>query len=200
MADWNTRFASDTYLFGTRPTAFLTAHAGLIPPGGRALCVAEGEGRNAVYLAQQGCHVTGFDVAPNALDKARRLAASADVALELHVSSLDDWDWTQRFDLVLGSFLQFVPPDGQPALFDRLKGALAPGGRLFLHGYTPEQVAYGTGGPPDPAHMYTEDLLRRHFGGLRLLRLASYETTLDEGPGHSGRSALIDLIAEAPTG
>jgi hypothetical protein len=79
-----------------------------------------------------------------------------------------------------------------------LQRTLAPGGRLLLHGYTPEQVAYGTGGPPDPENMYTEAALRDAFGGMRLLRLSSYEKHLEEGEGHSGRSALIDLIADAP--
>lgn len=99
---------------------------------------------------------------------------------------------------MVGVFIQFVGPEGRTALFDGIRRALAPGGRLMLHGYTPEQVALGTGGPGRRENMYTEEMLRDSFADLQVLRLASYEKVLREGTGHSGRSALIDFIADAP--
>lgn len=195
---WDERFGTKEYLFGTEPAAFLRDNVGLVPPGARTLCIAEGEGRNAVFLAGLGCQVTAFDASAVGLDKARNLAGARGVQLALHHATIEDWDWSQPFDLVVGVFIQFVGPEGRTALFDGIRRALAPGGRLMLHGYTPEQVALGTGGPGRRENMYTEDMLRDSFADLQVLRLASYEKVLREGTGHSGRSALIDFIADAP--
>jgi len=196
---WDSRYDREDYVFGTEPAVFLTDHAGMIPPGARVLTVAEGEGRNAVWLAARGCHVTGFDGSPVALDKARRLAAARGVTVDLHEGDITTWDWAaERYDLVVAVFIQFLPPAARGPVFAGLKRALAPGGRLMLTGYTPEQVGYGTGGPPNPDFMYTEALLLDAFGDLQVRRLARYEKILKEGPGHDGRSALIDLIADAP--
>ena len=197
--DWNTRFDTPDYVFGTRPSGFLTAHAGMIPPGARTLCIADGEGRNSVWLARQGCDVTAFDISPNAIAKAERLARQAEVAPRFVVSTIEDWNWdAPGYDLVVAIFFQFLSPAERTEVFAGLRRALLPGGRLMLHGYTPKQVEYGTGGPGNPANMYTEDMLREAFSDLRILRLDGYEKELDEGRGHSGRSALIDLIADAP--
>lgn len=197
--DWDTRYATKTYLFGTEPSGFLTAHAGLVPKGARALCIADGEGRNSVWLARMGCEVTAFDGSPNALAKAQALADEAGVTARFEQATVEEWDWSGRqFDLVVGIFIQFAPPALRAQMFSGMRQALAPGGRLMLHGYTPKQVDYKTGGPSNPDFMYTDGLLRDAFGDLSLLRLDSYEKDLSEGAGHSGRSALIDLIADAP--
>lgn len=196
---WNDRFDTQDYVFGTAPAGFLTAHAGLIPSHARTLCVADGEGRNSVWLAQQGCAVTGFDLSPNAIAKAETLARTAGVTPQLHVSTIEDWDWdAARYDLVVAIFIQFAPPEFRARIFANLRRALAPGGRLMLHGYTPKQVDYGTGGPRNRDFMYTEPLLREAFADMTILRLDSYEKHLEEGRGHSGQSAQIDFIADAP--
>ncbi|MBV6637027.1 MAG: class I SAM-dependent methyltransferase [Mameliella sp.] len=195
---WDNRFATEEYVFGTAPSGFLTAHAGLIPPGARTLCIADGEGRNSVWLAQQGCDVTAFDLSPNAIAKAEKLAKKAGVAPDFNVSTIEDWDWSRTYDLVVAVFFQFLSPEERAPVFAGLRRALAPGGRLMLHGYTPKQVDYGTGGPGNPDNMYTAEMLRAAFPDLTLLRLAEYEQDLNEGAGHKGRSALIDLIGDAP--
>ena len=197
MTDWDTRYDRDGYLFGTEPARFLTAHRGLIPDGARTLCVADGEGRNAVWLAQQGCRVTAFDLSDVALRKAGKLAEDRSVEVDFRQADITRYDWqAERYDLVVAIFFQFLTPAQRGPVFDGLKAALAPGGRLMLHGYTPEQVEFGTGGPPHAENMYTEALLAEAFGDLRILRHAAYEAVIEEGEGHAGRSALIDLIAE----
>lgn len=197
-AFWDGRYDRPDYLFGTDPAAFLTAHPGLVPPGARTLVVADGEGRNGVWLARQGCAVTAFDPSAVALRKARALADRAGVDLDLHQSDVDGWDWSGDYDLVVAVFIQFAPPDMRARLFAGMRAALRPGGRLMLHGYAPGQIALGTGGPGKVEHLYTPALLAESFSGFRILRLAEYEADLDEGTGHSGRSALVDLIADAP--
>ncbi|WP_425070594.1 class I SAM-dependent methyltransferase [Sagittula sp. S175] len=198
--DWNAKFDRDDYLYGTEPTAFLRDNAGLIPRTGTALSVAEGEGRNACFLARQGLSVTAFDGAPNALAKARKLADSHGVPLALHEADIAHWDWdATQYDLVVAIHWQFTPPALRDATFAGLKRALKPGGRLMLSGYSLAQLDNASGGPRHPDHLYTEDLLARAFEDLHILRLASYDKVLTEGPGHTGRSALIDLIADKPS-
>lgn len=195
--DWDARFDRPDYLFGTAPAAFLSDHAGLFRPGARVLAVADGEGRNSVWAARQGCEVTAFDASGVALEKARRLAAQAGVSVAFHEADIMGWDWSRRFDIVLAVFIQFMGPAPRAAIFAGLRRAVAPGGLLLLHGYTPAQLAHGTGGPRAEENLYTPELLREAFGDMTLLRLSEYEKVLSEGAGHAGRSALIDLIARS---
>ena len=193
---WEDRYRNEgDYLFGTEPARFLTENPWLARPGKRALSVADGEGRNSVELARRGMQVTAFDLSPTAVDRARALASKAGVALDTQVSDWAGWDWSASYDLVMGIFIQFITPEERPARFADLARAVAPGGRLVLHGYLPEQVALGTGGPSDPAQMWTPDMLREAFAGFRIERLAAYERDVQEGRGHSGRSALVDFVA-----
>lgn len=192
---WNDRFSGEDYLFGTEPADFLRRVAPDLPRG-RILSVADGEGRNSVWLAGQGHQVTAMDGSEVGVAKARRLAAARGVAVDFHVADIAAWDWTaQSYDAVLGVFIQFAGPELRTQLFDGMKTALRPGGLLLLHGYTPGQLAHGTGGPRAVENLYTEDLLRRAFADLEILTLTSYEAEISEGLGHSGRSALIDLVA-----
>ena len=196
---WDERYSSPEYVFGTDAAAFLTRHAHLLAPDATALVVADGEGRNSVFLAEQGLRVTATDISPVGVDKARRLAAERRVEVDFRVADVLTWDWEpDAYDLVVAVFIQFLSPEQRPGVFAGLARTLAPGGQLLLHGYRPEQVALGTGGPPDPSHMYTEDLLRDAFGHLEVEVLESYEATLTEGAGHAGPSALIDLVARKP--
>ncbi|WP_102226032.1 SAM-dependent methyltransferase [Acidimangrovimonas sediminis] len=193
---WNDRYASDAYLFGTEPAAFLRAEAERIPPGSRVLMVADGEGRNSVYLAGLGHEVTAMDGAPNAVAKARKLAAARGVTVEFHVADIGTWDWTpEAYDAVAAIFIQFVGPEARRAVFEGIRRTLRPGGILLLHGYTPKQLDYGTGGPKAVENLYTEDQLRAELPGFEIDRLEAYEAHVDEGEGHSGQSALIDFVA-----
>lgn len=196
---WNDRFAGPGYLFGTEPTAFLVDHAAYIKPGAKALAVADGEGRNSVYLAGQGAEVTAFDSSDNALAKARALAEARGVQVEYRHGDISHWHWApEAYDLVVGIFIQFTPPPQRAEVFAGMIRTLAPGGTLMLHGYTPQQLAYGTGGPRAVENLYTEALLRESFGALDIRELRAYEREVDEGAGHSGMSALIDLVAVKP--
>ena len=114
------------------------------------------------------------------------------------LADLDGWDWARVFDVVAGIFIQFVGPEERSRLFTRIDRALKPGGILLLHGYAPRQVGYGTGGPPFVENMYTLPLLRQAFAGYDVLRAEDFDAEVDEGRGHSGRSALIDFVARKP--
>jgi SAM-dependent methyltransferase len=196
---WNRRFDRPDYLFGTAPNRFLAAQAHRLRPGLRALSIADGEGRNAVWLAEQGLQVRAIEISPVAVDKARRLAAERGVAPEFEVTDLLAWPWPRAaFDVIAAIFFQFAAPAERLRLFDAIIAALAPGGLLILQGYTPRQIEYATGGPPFPENMYTAPLLREAFAALDILHLEEHEDMLAEGSGHLGRSALIDLVAARP--
>lgn len=196
---WDRRYAQPDYLFGTEPNAFLARQIGRLQPGWRALAVADGEGRNGVWLAEQGLSVRSIDSSAVAQDKARSLARARGVEMEVDLVDLDAWTWPQaEFDLVAAIFIQFAPPDLRARLFADMARALKPGGLLLLEGYRPEQIAYGTGGPSLPQNLYTEALLREAFADLEILDLLAYDAEIHEGAGHHGRSALIDLVARRP--
>ena len=196
---WNERYGADGFLFGTRPNAFLASCEPLLQGARTALCVADGEGRNSVWLARQGLAVTAFDFSPVAVDKARRLAAQAGVEVDYRIESVDRWNWDEkRYDIVVAIFVQFATPPMRRRMFDGFLRTLAPGGRLILQGYRPEQLRNGTGGPPQVEHLYTEELLRDAFSSLEIVHLASHDDTITEGSGHDGLSALIDLVARRP--
>lgn len=193
---WNTRFGAPEYIFGTSPNAFLASQAHRLKRGQRALSVADGEGRNSVWLAEQGLEVSAFDFSPVGVEKARRLAASRGVKVRHEAASVYGYAWPENaFDVVVAIFVQFADPKMRGFLFERMAQALKPGGLLLIEGYTPKQLEFGTGGPKQVENMYTEALLRQAFGGFDVLELREYEEELDEGGAHRGPSAVIDLVA-----
>ena len=195
-AQWNKRFAAEHYLFGREPNAYLRSHAALLAPGGSVLCVADGEGRNSVWLARQGFQVDAFDIAEAGVAKARALAAEAGVSVAYTVTDCDRWAWAEAsHDAVVAVFIQFADPVMRARLFAHMVRALKPGGVLILQGYTPKQLDYKTGGPGVLSHLYTAELLREAFAALQIVELTEYEAELNEGVQHAGRSALVGLVA-----
>ena len=193
---WNERYSQPEFFFGKEPARFLRTHEKYLTPGKTALAVADGEGRNSVFMAQKNMQVTAFDYAPNALAKARDLAQKNNVTVNFCLSDIESWLWNENtYDLVVAIFIQFIGPKARKNLFAKMKKTLKPGGIILLHGYTPKQIEFATGGPKTVENLYTSAQLRADFQDMELLTLNAYETKVDEGKGHSGMSALIDLIA-----
>jgi len=192
---WDARFAGDDYIFGTAPNVFLAAQRPRLTAGSRALCVADGEGRNSVWLALQGLAVTAFDIAPRGAEKARALAARSGVSVDYRVAGIEDWLWTDgTFDVVAAIFVQFAAPAARERMFAGMLQTLKPGGVLLLQGYTPRQLQYRSGGPPNAEHLYTPELLRQAFAGHEIVELREHDDTLAEGTQHVGMAALIDCV------
>lgn len=199
MSFWDERFSQPDYVFGEAPNAFLARQSDRLKGYRTALSIADGEGRNGVWLAEQGLAVTSMDASPVGLDKARKLAEKRGVVLDMQLADIADYAWPDAsFDVVVGIFFQFASPPLREAIFSGMIKALAPGGLLLLEGYGPKQIEYKTGGPRILENLYTEELLREHFGSLDIVELRAYDAEIDEGSGHSGLSALVDLVARKP--
>lgn len=193
---WNQRYSGEAFFYGTGPNAFLASQAHLLRPGQRALAVADGEGRNGVWLARQGLDVTAVDFSPVAVAKARRLAEQCGVTVRHENADLFDWDWGEnRFDVIAAIFIQFAAPAERRILHDAMRQALKPGGLLILQGYRPKQLEYKTGGPSSAENLYTADTLREEFAAMEILHLREHDDEIREGEGHCGMSALVDLVA-----
>lgn len=193
---WNQRYSGGEFFYGTAPNAFLVSQAHLFKPGQSVLAVADGEGRNSVWLARQGLEVTAVDFSPVAVEKARKLADRNGVTVRHEIGDLFDWNWPEsRFDAVVAIFIQFVGPVRRRVLHDRMMKALKPGGLLILQGYRPKQLEYRTGGPSSAENLYTAEMLGVEFAGMEMLHLAEHDDDICEGEGHCGKSALVDLVA-----
>lgn len=202
-AMWSQRYrdAGEELLFGSEPNRYLRQHANLLPKAGTVLCVADGEGRNSVWLAKQGFKVEATEISAVAVEKARRLAERSGVDVAYRIEDILAWDPPRgAYDAVVAVFIQFAAKTEQAKLFRQLKEALRPGGVLMLIGYTPKQLEYRTGGPPCAEQLYDEELLRGHFADLETIRLDVFEDFLEEGKAHHGQSALIGLIARRTEG
>jgi cyclopropane fatty-acyl-phospholipid synthase-like methyltransferase len=196
---WNSRYDTDEFLFGREPNAFVQSQAHLFKAGQSVLAIADGEGRNGVFAARQGASVTSVDFSMAAQEKARKLADEYGVEVTFEQRDVYEWsDVTEPYDIVLAIFIQFAPPEKRTQMFRDIKRLVKPEGLVVLQGYRPEQIAYKTGGPPNAENMYTADLLRDAFSDFDIKHLEEHDDVVDEGSGHSGMSALIDMVAQKP--
>jgi len=191
---WETRYRAPSYAFGREPNYFLAACRHLLPKSGRALAVADGEGRNGVWLAQQGLDVVSLDFSPAAQAKAATLAREQGVAMTIERGDVHDWNYPEAlFDVLCEIFTQFSTPAERARKWAGMKKALKPDGLLILIGYTPKQLQYGTGGPKEIEKLYTRAMLEEAFGGFRDVKIAEEELEMHEGASHVGRSAVVHL-------
>ena len=196
---WDARYGGSEYVFGTRPNLFLASQDHYLAPGTRVLAVADGEGRNGVWLAERGCKVRSIDISPVAIEKAQKLALERNVHIDFEIADVMQWEWPgQAFDVVACIFIQFASPRMRSQLFSGFWHALVPGGVVILQGYGVKQMQYTSGGPRQIDNLYTPQMLREAFAEWEILLLRDYEALLDEGPRHRGMAALVDLVARKP--
>lgn len=191
---WNDRYASDEYAYGTAPNDFLKEKASTLPQG-KILCLAEGEGRNAVWLAEQGFDVTGVDASSVGLAKAQQLAEKRNVKVTTQIADLNDYDiGTQQWDGIVSIFCH-VPRLLQEKLHKACVQGLKPGGVMLLEAYTPKQLNLKTGGPPSKDMMMDKASLQKQLTGLTFLHLVECDRDIQEGTFHHGTGSVVQLIA-----
>lgn len=200
MADprdfWNHRYALPGWAYGTEPNDFLREVAGQLE--GPVLCLGEGEGRNAVFLAQRGLEVTAVDLSPRALEKAQRLARERGVALVTREADLADLPLGEARWGAIVSIWCHLPPWLRARVHRDVVRALAPGGRFVLEAYTPAQLSFPSGGPRHLELLFEPEALRRDLAGLELERFATLEREVQEGEWHRGLSAVVQVLARRP--
>jgi SAM-dependent methyltransferase len=195
---WNERFDKAEFIFGKEPNEYLVEKTQqYLKPGQKVLCIADGEGRNGVWLAKQGMQVVGFDASDIALAKAKQFAKENQVEVEYFFSDTDSFAWHDNtYDAVIGIFIQFADPAMRERIFQKTYEALKPGGIFILQGYTPKQLEYKTGGPSLIEHLYTEEMIRDLMQDFDVREITVYEKDLSEGARHTGMSALMGLVAQ----
>lgn len=191
---WNERYSSETYAYGTEPNKFLTEMYDKLPSG-RILCLGEGEGRNAVWLAELGYDVTAVDISEVGLLKARKLAKSRGVSIKTVHADLSEYEIKPRHWDVIVSIFCHLPPTLRENLHHRCVKGLSPGGVFLLEAYTPMQTEYKTGGPPSAEMMMDVQSLTSELGGLEFLHLQERVREVNEGVFHNGTGAVVQVFA-----
>jgi len=196
---WDQRYREPGFAYGTEPNDCLAANAErYLRPKGEVLCLAEGEGRNAVFLARGGFRVTGVDSSAVGLEKARALAERQGVDIRTVVADLRDFDLgVARWDGIVSIWCH-TPSDLRERLHRAVVSALKPGGVFLLEAYTPKQIELGTGGPPTAELMMTLAAVRTELTGLELLVAEEKTREVREGSYHDGVSAVLQVIARKP--
>ena len=194
---WDARYAEDALAYGDAPNDWLASVADRLPEGGAVLCLAEGQGRNAVYLAERGHRVLAVDLSAVGLERAQAFAAERGVTIETEVAELGTFDLgAGRWNAVVSVFAH-TPPDVRRRLHAAVPGALRPGGAFVLEAYTPDQTTRDTGGPGPGAEdiAMTADGLRRELAGLEIETLRETEREVVEGAYHRGAAAVVQMLA-----
>jgi len=195
---WDERYSSEDYAYGTAPNDFLVSAARHLPAGGRVLCLGEGEGRNAVWLAKQGYAVRGLDASAVGLAKAQRLAAREGVTIETEHRDLAEADLGESvWDGIVTIFCHLPPPLRRQVHAAAVR-ALRPGGIFLLEAYTPAQLVFATGGPPVVELMMDLASLREELAGLEFVHGKELERAVHEGLYHNGLAAVVQVIARKP--
>ena len=195
MNSWDDKYGVPGHYYGTEPNDFLREHHAVIPAGGRVLCLAEGEGRNAVFLAQQGFEVVAVDQSPVGLRKAGALAAERGVTISTVVADLADYRIEPGHWDGIVSIWCHLPKPLRADVHRRVVAGLKRGGAFLLEAYTPAQLNYGTGGPKSIDLLPTLAELRIELDGLVFVHALEREREVHEGQGHSGLSAVVDIVA-----
>ncbi len=196
---WNEKYSDPRFIYGTEPNDFLKQSAHHFQPGGKILCIAEGEGRNAVWLAEQGFQVTAVDASDVGLAKGRALAKSKGVSVHWIHADLRQYDpGSHVWDGVVAIFAH-LPPDLRSQVHADCVESLKTDGVLLLEAYTPEQLEFKTGGPSNPDWLMTPEMLQQELQGLTFERLQKVEREIIEGIGHTGTGSVVQVIGVRPS-
>lgn len=199
MNPWNERFQGEDYVFGTEPNVFIADMHKRLALTGNALAIAEGEGRNAVFLAREGMNVTVWDYAESGLNKANKLAEASSVEIRTELVDLGEAQWTkEQWDEIICVFGHF-PKELRTRTLEGVKTAVKPGGYFLTEVYSPYQIPYRSGGPQDPQFLYSPGDFLEAFADWRIVHFFMGEVVRQEGQGHQGLSHVIQFAGQKPS-
>ncbi|MBT2582171.1 class I SAM-dependent methyltransferase [Planococcus sp. ISL-109] len=198
MASWHERYQTEEYVYGIEPNEFIKSMHPKLAASGDALAIAEGEGRNAVFLAEQGMQVTAWDFARSGLEKTQRLANSRNVEVAVSEVDLAQAEWAEgKWDEIICVFGHF-PKHVQQKTFEGIRRALKPGGYFLMEVYSTDQLSYGTGGPKTEEMLYRPEEILEAFQGFKLIHFFAGEVVRKEGSLHNGLSHVIQAAVQKP--
>lgn len=198
MNPWNERFQGEDYVFGTEPNVFIADMHKRLALTGNALAIAEGEGRNAVFLAREGMNVTVWDYAESGLNKANKLAEASGVEIRTELVDLGEAQWTkEQWDEIICVFGHF-PKELRTRTLEGVKTAVKPGGYFLTEVYSPYQIPYRSGGPQDPQFLYAPGDFLEAFADWRIVHFFMGEVVRQEGQGHQGLSHVLQFAGQKP--
>lgn len=193
---WNSRYDEEGFAYGTSANVFLSSFADTFKSGDKVLVIGDGEGRNGVWLAEQGCSVVSVDSSKVGVEKAQKLAVDKGVEINAICTDLNEWDWPDSaFDFVVIIYVHF-PPDVRALLHHKVVTALKTDGQLIMESFTPEQLNFTSGGPPVLEMLYTAEMMQADFKLLEIQQLEECVTELNEGKYHCGEGAVVRLVAK----
>lgn len=191
---WDNVYDTDNYVYGKQPNDFLKLNYSKMPKG-KVLCLAEGEGRNAVFLAKQGYQITAVDNSKVGLEKAAKLAAENKVKIETICADLADFDLGEKKWDAIVSIYCHLPANLRQRLYQKVQVGLKPNGCFLLEGYTPKQLDYKTGGPPNVDMMLSASVIEKELPSLHFELLHEIEREVIEGEKHTGLAHVVQVIA-----
>ena len=198
MSDWDSRYQTDDYVFGTEPNIFIARVLSQLPTGGKALDLATGEGRNGIFLAEHGFEAEGVDMSAVGLEKADKLAKEKGVAFATRLDDITTMMMpADHYAVICSVFCHFVEPI-RTQMMQKIIKALAPGGMFAGVFYHPNQISYGTGGPKNPDMLATLEQMQLATEGLEWVIAEHIEHELEEGSRHKGMSSVLYLLGRKP--
>jgi len=193
---WNKRFQEEKYIYGTEPNEFLAEAHIKLQLSGNTLTIAEGEGRNATFLAEQGMNVTAWDYAESGLEKTRRLAEERNVSVKTELVDLNEASWEKdKWDELVCVFGHF-PKDLRQRTLQSIKEAVKPGGYFLAEVYSIHQIPYKSGGPKDMDLLYAPEEFLQTFNDWHIVHLFMGEVVRSEGELHNGLSHVIQFVGQ----
>lgn len=198
MNPWHTRFQNEEYVYGIEPNVFLKEIQKKLELTGNALAIAEGEGRNAVFLAEQGMHVTAWDFARSGLDKTEKLAKNRGVSVTTEWVDLNEAEWVEnQWDELVCIFGHF-PSELRKKVLEGVKRAVKPGGYFVSEVYSIHQIPYKSGGPQNQELLYAPEEFLKMFSDWRIIHFFMGEVVRTEGELHNGLAHVIQFVAQKP--
>lgn len=194
---WDEKFSQEEYFYGYEPNAFIASKSSLLKPGGKVLCLGEGEGRNAVYLAKEGFEVTALDASAIGMEKALAFAREKGVSFQSELLDLEQWEPKEHYDGIVTSYLHLEEPLRTKS-FHKAISALNPQGYFIGEFFSINQIPRSSGGPKKPELLYTVKSLKEIFAaeGCEIVLLEECDVPLNEGKGHQGDALVIRVIVK----
>lgn len=191
---WNSKFSREGFLYGLKPNSFIASKVKSFPKNAKVLCLGEGEGRNAIFLAKRGFEVSAIDASDIGLKKLEQRAKEENLNIKTICMDLNEWEAQEKYDVIVASYLHMYK-DERAKLFENIDNSLSIDGIFLGEFFSVKQLAYNSGGPKDEDLLYETDDFNRHFS-LYENEIKEQVTILDEGKGHQGEACVIRVLVK----